>query len=138
VSAYIQQQYKPSSYCSKKVGLFVVDSKRGDTTDMTTGTLAAALQASIGSVAAGSVFATLTSAAMAGYGVPIVLGGVWGVSSAILWAIAAWKKYKAGGVGAAGKREDGNGATSAGGGGDGGGGDGDEEGSCRLQLARKD
>jgi hypothetical protein len=26
LSASIQQQYKPSSYCSKKVGLFVVDS----------------------------------------------------------------------------------------------------------------
>ncbi|KAH7077480.1 hypothetical protein BKA63DRAFT_466624 [Paraphoma chrysanthemicola] len=58
------------------------------------GIIAAGLQASIGSVAAGSVFATLTSAAMGGFGVPIVLGSVWGISSAALWGLAAWKRWR--------------------------------------------
>ncbi|KAH6848489.1 hypothetical protein BKA58DRAFT_450916 [Alternaria rosae] len=60
------------------------------------GSLAAWIQASIGNVAAGSVFATLTSAAMAGDGTPIVLRGVWGVSSVssvLCWVSAAWKKW---------------------------------------------
>jgi hypothetical protein len=60
-------------------------------TDKGLGSIAAGIQAGIGSVAAGSGFAILTSAAMAGYGVPIVFGGVWGVSSGVLWGIAAWK-----------------------------------------------
>jgi hypothetical protein len=51
---------------------------------MSAGSIAAGIHAGIGSVAAGSVFATLTSAAMFGYGLPILLGGVWGVSSAVL------------------------------------------------------
>jgi hypothetical protein len=55
------------------------------------GSIAAGIQTGIGSVAAGSILATVTSAAMAGYGVPIVLGGVWGIGSAICWGIAAWK-----------------------------------------------
>ncbi|KAF7679788.1 hypothetical protein GT037_001439 [Alternaria burnsii] len=60
------------------------------------GSIAAGIQAGIGSVAAGSVFATLTSAAMAGYGAPIVFGSVWGVSSAVCWGFALWKKWKKG------------------------------------------
>ncbi|KAG9184969.1 hypothetical protein G6011_11799 [Alternaria panax] len=58
------------------------------------GSIAAGIQAGIGSVAAGSVFATLTSAAMAGYGAPIVLGGVWGISSVVCWGVTAWKKWR--------------------------------------------
>ncbi|KAF2865081.1 hypothetical protein BDV95DRAFT_456288, partial [Massariosphaeria phaeospora] len=42
------------------------------------GSLAAAIQAQIGLVGAGSLFAIVQSAAMAGYGLPIVLGTVWG------------------------------------------------------------
>lgn len=57
------------------------------------GSIAAGVQAGIGSVAAGSLFATLTSAAMAGYGLPIVLGSVWGISSAVLWGITVWKNW---------------------------------------------
>ncbi|ORY00368.1 hypothetical protein BCR34DRAFT_575758 [Clohesyomyces aquaticus] len=44
------------------------------------GSLAAGIHASISSVAAGSTFAILTSAGMAGYGVPIVLGIYWGLT----------------------------------------------------------
>ncbi|KAH6644181.1 hypothetical protein C7974DRAFT_16129 [Boeremia exigua] len=58
------------------------------------GSIAAGIQAGIGSVAAGSVFATLTSAAMLGYGVPIVLGSVWAISSTVCWGIAAWKRWR--------------------------------------------
>jgi hypothetical protein len=114
--------------------------ERVDKSDLASGSLAAAIQASIGSVAAHSVFATLTSAAMAGYGAPIVFGGLWGVSSAILWGIVAWKKYRAGAAGAAGGVEDRDGPTSAEGGGNGGDGDGDENmgGTCSLQLVRRD
>ncbi|KAF2024472.1 hypothetical protein EK21DRAFT_94053 [Setomelanomma holmii] len=64
-------------------------------TGVAAGSIAAGIQAGIGgSVAAGSVFATLTSAAMAGYGVPIVFGSVWGISSAVCWGIAAWKRWR--------------------------------------------
>jgi hypothetical protein len=56
---------------------------------MVSGSIAAGIQAGIGSVVAGSGFAILTSAAMAGYGVPIVFG-----SSAVLWGAAAWKKWR--------------------------------------------
>ncbi|RMZ67750.1 Interferon-induced 6-16 [Pyrenophora seminiperda CCB06] len=58
------------------------------------GSIAAGIQAGIGNVAAGSIFATLTSAAMSGYGVPIVFGGVWGISSVVCWGLAAWKKSR--------------------------------------------
>jgi hypothetical protein len=67
-------------------------------TDIATGSIAAGIQAGIGSVAAGSVFATLTSAAMAGYGVPIVFGGVWGISSVVCWGLAAWRNWRKGGA----------------------------------------
>jgi hypothetical protein len=33
---------------------------------------------------------------MAGYGAPIVFGSVWGISSAVCWGFAAWKKWKKG------------------------------------------
>jgi hypothetical protein len=59
---------------------------------MRAGSIAAGIHAGIGTVAAGSVFATLTIAAMFGFGLPVVLGGVWGISSAVLWGIAWWKK----------------------------------------------
>lgn len=57
------------------------------------GSTAAGIHASIGSVAAGSLFATLTSAGMGGFGVPIVIGTVWGVTSAVGWGIAAWRGW---------------------------------------------
>jgi len=104
---------------------------------MRTGSIAAGVQAGIGSVAAGSVFATLTSAAMAGYGVPIVFGGVWAISSAIGWGIAAWKRNKRDsdspdGPGEDGDRFDGIGAGA----GDGGGGGGDAGGvHCAVTLS---
>jgi len=31
---------------------------------------------------------------MSGYGMPIVFGGVWGVSSVMCWGLAAWKKWR--------------------------------------------
>jgi hypothetical protein len=37
---------------------------------------------------------------MAGYGVPIVYGSVWGISSAVCWGFAAWKNWRKGGVNA--------------------------------------
>ncbi|KAL1639940.1 hypothetical protein SLS58_007366 [Diplodia intermedia] len=46
------------------------------------GSAAAGIQASTGSVAAGSLFATLTSAMMGGYGVPIVFGSIGAVYAA--------------------------------------------------------
>jgi hypothetical protein len=51
---------------------------------MVSGSIAAGIQAGIGSVVAGSGF----------YGVPIVFGSVWGISSAVLWGAAAWKKWR--------------------------------------------
>ncbi|EDU46048.1 Ifi-6-16 multi-domain protein [Pyrenophora tritici-repentis] len=63
------------------------------------GSIAAGVHAGIGSVAAGSTFAILTSAAMGGYGVPIVFGGVWAISTAVMGGIAAWKRWRGGGSG---------------------------------------
>ncbi|KAF1828095.1 hypothetical protein BDW02DRAFT_652255 [Decorospora gaudefroyi] len=54
------------------------------------GSIAAGVQAGIGSVAAGSTFAIFTSAAMGGYGVPIVFGGIWAISTGVMCGIAAW------------------------------------------------
>jgi hypothetical protein len=51
-------------------------------TDRDRGSIATGVQAGIGSVAAGSGFAILTSATMAGYGVAIVFGDLW--ESAVL------------------------------------------------------
>jgi hypothetical protein len=31
---------------------------------------------------------------MSGYGVPIVFGGVWGISSVVCWGLAGWKKWR--------------------------------------------
>ncbi|KAF1842156.1 uncharacterized protein K460DRAFT_293919 [Cucurbitaria berberidis CBS 394.84] len=58
------------------------------------GTIAAGIQAGIGNIVVGSTFAIFTSAAMGGYGVPIVFGGIWVLSSTILGGIAAWKPSK--------------------------------------------
>ncbi|KAL1794495.1 hypothetical protein ACET3X_007916 [Alternaria dauci] len=58
------------------------------------GSIAAGIQAGIGNVAAGSLFATLTSAGMAGYGAPVVFGGVGVVSSVVCWGFAAWKRWR--------------------------------------------
>jgi hypothetical protein len=44
-------------------------------------------------VAAGSGFAILTSAAMGGYGVPIVFGGVWAGGTVLMGGIAALKRW---------------------------------------------
>ncbi|KAF2133286.1 hypothetical protein P153DRAFT_381724 [Dothidotthia symphoricarpi CBS 119687] len=78
------------------------------------GSIAAGIQAGIGSVAAGSTFAILTSAGMAGFGVPIVLGGVWLTSSAICWgAVSIWKKFVGRGDGPADDDEDDDGAAAA-------------------------
>ncbi|KAI1508064.1 hypothetical protein PtrEW4_011409 [Pyrenophora tritici-repentis] len=63
------------------------------------GSIAASVHAGIGGVAAGSTFAILTSAAMGGYGVPIVFGGVWAISTAVVGGIAAWKRWRGGGSG---------------------------------------
>lgn len=30
---------------------------------------------------------------MMGYGLPIVLAGVWGISSAVCWGVVAWRKW---------------------------------------------
>ncbi|KZM28362.1 uncharacterized protein EKO05_0005186 [Ascochyta rabiei] len=60
------------------------------------GSIAAGIHAGIGSVAAGSAFATLTSAAMGGYGAIIVFGGVWAVPTAVLGMVAIWKRWKGG------------------------------------------
>ncbi|KAE8847569.1 hypothetical protein PTNB85_01412 [Pyrenophora teres f. teres] len=66
---------------------------------ITTGSIAAGVHAGIGSVAAGSTFAILTSAAIGGYSVPIVFGGVWAISTAVMGGIAAWKRWRGGGSG---------------------------------------
>jgi hypothetical protein len=36
---------------------------------------------------------------MGGYGVPIVFGGVWAISTAVVGGIAAWKRCRGGGGG---------------------------------------
>jgi hypothetical protein len=57
------------------------------------GSLAAANQAQIGLVGAGSLFAIVQSAAIAGYGLPTVLGTVKGGASLVCWgARALWLK----------------------------------------------
>ncbi|EUC39644.1 hypothetical protein COCMIDRAFT_110973 [Bipolaris oryzae ATCC 44560] len=58
------------------------------------GSTAAGFQAGIGNFAAGSIFATLTSAVISGYGVPIIFGSVWSISSVVCWGLATWKKRK--------------------------------------------
>ena len=67
--------------------------------DENVGSITAGVHVGIGGVAAGSTFATITSAAMGGYGVPIVFGGVWGISTAVVGGIAAWKRWTGGGGG---------------------------------------
>ncbi|KAI4917708.1 hypothetical protein J4E85_009800 [Alternaria conjuncta] len=56
------------------------------------GSAAAAMHAGIGSVVAGSVFATCTSAMMGGYGAAIIFGGVWAISIALVGLVAAMRK----------------------------------------------
>lgn len=59
--------------------------------------MAAGAQAGLGSVAAGSTFATLQSAAMGGYGVAAVAGAVQATGGVIAGAaggIAAWVRRK--------------------------------------------
>lgn len=62
--------------------------------DIRIGSIAAGIQAGIGSVGAGSIFAALTSAAMSGYGATIVFGSVGGISSVVCWEVATWRKWK--------------------------------------------
>lgn len=58
-------------------------------------TLAAKIQSSIGNVEPGSAFAILTSAGMWGlYGVPIVYGSIWGVSTVIVGGIVVLKRWR--------------------------------------------
>jgi hypothetical protein len=33
---------------------------------------------------------------MSGYGAPVVFGGVWGISSAVCWGVAAWRRWRQG------------------------------------------
>ncbi|ORX46345.1 hypothetical protein DM01DRAFT_305700 [Hesseltinella vesiculosa] len=56
------------------------------------GSTAAALQASIGNVAAGSLFATVTSVGMAGVGLSTVVatGGVGAVVGGVVYAAKKW------------------------------------------------
>ncbi|KAI4612865.1 hypothetical protein J4E80_006920 [Alternaria sp. BMP 0032] len=56
------------------------------------GSAAAAMHAGIGSVVAGSVFATCTSAMMGGYGAVIIFGGVWAISTALVISVAVMRK----------------------------------------------
>ncbi|RYN42034.1 hypothetical protein AA0112_g1811 [Alternaria arborescens] len=59
------------------------------------GSTAAIIQADIGNVVAGSIFATCTSAMMGGYGAPIVFGGVWFGSTVFMASLAvAWKRWR--------------------------------------------
>ena len=64
---------------------------------MLLGSLAATMQAAIGPVVGRSLFATLQSAAMGGYGVPIVLGPLQGIAVAGLVTGFAgylpWRKH---------------------------------------------
>jgi hypothetical protein len=71
--------------------------------DKRVGSIAAGVHAGIGSVAAGSTFAILMSAAMGRYGVPIVFSGVWAISTAVIGGIAAWKRLRGGGDGHGGR-----------------------------------
>lgn len=80
-------------------------------TNVREGSVAAGIQASIGSVAAGSLFAVLTSAGMGGFGVPIVCGTVWGVASAVGWSIVAFKQWRSGNGGDKDNDGDGSGAN---------------------------
>ncbi|KAI1737761.1 hypothetical protein F4680DRAFT_468019 [Xylaria scruposa] len=57
------------------------------------GSIAAGVQAGIGNVVAGSTFATLQSAAMAGYGTAAVAGVVQGLGSAVV-AGGFWSMFK--------------------------------------------
>ena len=50
------------------------------------------MHAGIGSVVAGSVFTTCTSAMMGGYGAVIIFGGVWAISTVSLILVAAMRK----------------------------------------------
>ncbi|CAN9165287.1 unnamed protein product [Alternaria alternata] len=59
------------------------------------GSTAAIIQAGIGNVVAGSIFATCTSAMMGGSGALIVFGGVW-LGSTVFMAslVVAWKRWR--------------------------------------------
>ncbi|KAI4648389.1 uncharacterized protein J4E79_010011 [Alternaria viburni] len=58
------------------------------------GSAAAAMQAGIGNVVAGSVFATFTSAMMGGYGAPVIFGGLWGITAALVIVVErVWKRW---------------------------------------------
>ncbi|KAF1936196.1 hypothetical protein EJ02DRAFT_438697 [Clathrospora elynae] len=78
------------------------------------GSIAAVVHVGIGSVAAGLTFAILTSAAMGGYGVPIVFGGVWAISTAVVGGIAAWKRWRGGGGGGGSGGHNGDGGDGGG------------------------
>ncbi|CAN9222043.1 unnamed protein product [Alternaria alternata] len=59
------------------------------------GSTAAIIQAGIGNVVAGSIFATCTSAMMGGSGALIVFGGVWLGSTVFMASLAvAWKRWR--------------------------------------------
>ena len=52
------------------------------------------MQAGIGNVVAGSVFATCTSAMMGGYGARIIFGGLWGITAALVIVVErVWKRW---------------------------------------------
>ncbi|KAG9192741.1 hypothetical protein G6011_11475 [Alternaria panax] len=58
------------------------------------GSTAAAIQAGIGNIVAGSIFATCTSAMMGGYGAVFVFGGAWlGSTALIVGLAAAWRRW---------------------------------------------
>ncbi|KAF2115547.1 hypothetical protein BDV96DRAFT_646540 [Lophiotrema nucula] len=65
-------------------------------TGVVAGSIAAGIQAALGNVAAGSLFAILTSAAMGGYGVVIVSSIAWGVTSLVCssLALAVWNVWR--------------------------------------------
>jgi len=52
------------------------------------------MHAGIGSVVAGSVFATCTSAMMGGHGAAIIFGGVWATSTALVILVAAMRQRR--------------------------------------------
>ncbi|KAF1959610.1 hypothetical protein CC80DRAFT_501811 [Byssothecium circinans] len=79
------------------------------------GSIAAGIQAGIGNVAVGSLFALLTSAGMGGFGVPIVIGTVFGASALGCGGLAVWNKYRGkSGGGASDNEGDGGPPPSAG------------------------